>query len=92
MQTVNIETNPLRRLAKRLGAVLDQNPVLFVLVLAFVMTLVVEMASRHSPWQGTVFLFTHPIRFAANMTIILVTLVIGLFFGCFLCPSLPPSG
>ena len=80
MKTENIEKSPLQRLAMRSGAALDQHPVSFVLVLAFAVTLVVEMASRHSLWQGIVFLFTHPIHIAANMTIILVTLAIGLFF------------
>ena len=80
MQTESIEKNPFHRLAARLDAALDQHPALFVLALACTVTLVVEMASRHSFWQGIVFLFTHPINIAANMTIILVTLVIGFFF------------
>ena len=80
MKTENIEKSPLQRLAMRSGAALDQHPVSFVLVLAFAVTLVVEMASRHSLWQGIVFLFTHPIHIATNMTIILVTLAVGLFF------------
>ena len=80
METESIEKGPLRRLAARPVAALDQHPVLFVLVLAFAVTLAVEMASRHSLWQGIVFLFAHPINIAANMTIVLVTLAIGLFF------------
>ena len=80
MQTYSIERKPLRRFTARLDAELDQHPFLFVLGLAFVVTLVVEMASRHSFWQGIVFLFTHPLHIAANITIILVTLAIGLFF------------
>ena len=80
MQTESIEKGPLRRLAARPVAALDQHPVLFVLVLAFAVTLAVEMASRHSLWQGIVFLFAHPINIAANMAIVLVTLAIGLFF------------
>ena len=80
MQTEITGKKPLRRLTARLDAALDRHPALFVLVLSFAVTLVVEMASRHSPWQGIKFLFTHPIHIAANASIILVTLVIGLFF------------
>ena len=80
MQTESIEKKPLQRLAARSGAALNQHPALFVLVLAFAVTLTVEMASRHSLWQGIVFLFAHPIHIAANTAIILVTLAIGLFF------------
>ena len=80
MQTENTEKAPLKRAAARSGAAIDQHPALSVFVLAFVVTMMVEMASRHSLWQGIVFLFTHPINIAANMTIVLVTLAIGLFF------------
>lgn len=80
MQTKIIEEKPLQRLTKRLGTALEQHPGLFVLALAFAVTLAVEMMSRHSPLRGIGFLFTHPIHFAANMTIVLVTLAIGLFF------------
>ena len=80
MQTERIEKRPLRRFAVQSDAALDQHPVLFVLALAFAVTLAVEMASRHSLWQGIMFLFAHPIHIAANMTIILVTLAAGLFF------------
>ena len=80
METESIAKRPLRRLALQSGAALDQHPVLFVLGLAFAVTLAVEMMSRHSLWQGIVFHFSHPIHFAANMTIILVTLAAGLFF------------
>lgn len=80
MQTELTEKKPLRRLTKRLGAALEQHPGLFVLVLAFAVTLAVEAMSRHSLWRGVVFLFIHPIHFAVNMMIVLVTLAIGLFF------------
>lgn len=70
----------IQQLIKKLGMVFDGHPVICVLALAFAVTLVVEMASRHSPLKGIVFLFTHPVNFIANMTIVLVTLAIGLFF------------
>ena len=91
MQTESMEKSQLRRLAARSGAALDRHPALFVLVLAFAVTLAVEMASRHSLWQGIVFLFAHPIHIAANTAIVLTTLAIGVFFKnrCFLSPSLP---
>lgn len=80
MQTENIEKGPLQQLTKQLGAVPGKYPLLFILAHAFSVTLVVEMASRHSPWQGILFLFSHPIHFAVNMMIVLVTFSIGLFF------------
>ena len=80
MQTKSIDKSPLQRLTKRLGAALELHPGLFVLALAFAVTLVMEAMSRHSLWRGVVFLFVHPIHFAANMMIVLVTLAIGLFF------------
>ena len=80
MQTESIDKKPLHRLAVRSGAALDQHPALFVFILAFTVTLVVEMASRHSLWKGIGFLFLHPVHLAANMMIILVTFAIGLFF------------
>ena len=80
IQTKNIDRSPLRQLKERLVAAFEQHPGLFVLVLAFEVTLAVETMSRHSLWLGIVFLFTHPIHFASNMMIVLVTLAIGLFF------------
>lgn len=79
-QMVNEDKNPLRCLAKRLGAALDKHPVIFAFALAFTVTLTVEMVSRHSPWKGLVFLFMHPVYFAVNVMIVLVTMVIGFFF------------
>ena len=80
MQTESKKPNPRQRAIEWLRAVYERHTFLFILVLAFSVELVVEMASRHSIWQGAVFLFTHPIHFAANMTIVLLTLSIGLFF------------
>lgn len=70
-------TQPLK---KEISITLDKRPVTFVLALAFLLTLTVEMAGRHSLLEGITFLFTHPIHFAANMALILVTLGISLFF------------
>ena len=83
MQTENERKKPwqyLTKLTKALDTALEKHPVIFVLLLAFTVTLAVEVASRHSLWKGLVFLFKHPGHFVINMAIILVTLMIGLFF------------
>ena len=80
MKTESIHIRLIQRFEKRLGMLLEQHPILFVFAMAFAVTLAVEVASRHSLWKGVVFLFTHPVHFTANMTIVLVTLAIGLFF------------
>lgn len=68
------------RLRAGLGSALEKHPAIFVFALAFVVTLAVEAASRHSLIKGIEFLFTHPIYFVVNMMFVLTTLAIGLFF------------
>lgn len=80
MQTENERKKPLQYLTERLSTALEKHPVIFTILLAFTVTLAVEVASRHSLWKGLAFLFQHPLHFTINIAIILVTLVIGLFF------------
>lgn len=58
----------------RLMDLYGRHQVLFPAVLALVLTLLIEMMSRHSPWKGIVFLFSHPLNFLVNALIILTSL------------------
>ncbi len=80
MKTLNAVKSFLKTLSDRLGRALDRHPVIFTVVLAFLLNLVIEMASRHSPWKGVVFLFTHPLNFAAGMLIVLTTVSLAHLF------------
>lgn len=70
---------PLRRAKNGLEAALERHPAALTVALALLLTLAVEALNRHSLWQGAVFAALHPVRFAANLTIILVTLAVALF-------------
>ena len=69
-----------RRLSEKLRQILDTHPVIFTTVLALVLTLVIEMVSRHSPIKGIVFPIRHPINFLANYFIVLTTVSLGHLF------------
>lgn len=69
-----------RSLFKKLEASLERYPFLSVVALSFILTFIIEVLNRHSIWNSVLFLFTLPVRFAANMSIVLVSLSIGLFF------------
>ncbi len=71
---------PLKSLAAWLGRELDSHPVIYTVCLAFAVTLVIEMASRHSVWRGVVFLFTHPLNYLTGMLIVLSTLSLAHLF------------
>lgn len=58
----------------------EAHPVASTFVLAFLVTLAVETASRHSLFKGFGFLFTHPFCFFINMMIVLVPLSLAFFF------------
>lgn len=78
--------NPLKKrntysiLTEKLSAALEKHPIIFTLTLAFMIVLIVEIASRHSLMQGMKFIFTHPVYFLINLLIVLATLAIGIFF------------
>ena len=69
-----------KRFTEKLARAVEEHPVITTVLLAFLETLVIEMASRHSLIRGLVFLFTHPLNFAAGMFIVLSTLSLAHFF------------
>ena len=80
MQIRTKETNLFRRGMDRLRAAFSARPYLSTAALALVLTLALEMLGRHSPIQGVVFLFTHPVHFLANGGIIMTTLAVSHLF------------
>ena len=69
-----------KRLTEKPARAVEEHPVIATAALAFIETLVIEMASRHSLIRGFVFLFTHPLNFAAGMFIVLSTLSLAHLF------------
>lgn len=69
-----------KRLTEKLARAVEEHPVITTAALAFIETLFIEMASRHSLIRGFVFLFTHPLNFAAGMLIVLSTLSLAHLF------------
>ena len=69
-----------KRFTEKLARAVEEHPVVTTALLAFLETLVIEMASRHSLIRGLVFLFTHPLNFAAGMFIVLSTLSLAHLF------------
>ncbi len=69
-----------KNLQARSAAALEKHPVIYTVALSFAVTLLIEMASRHSPWKGIVFLFCHPLHFAAGMFIVLSTVSLAHLF------------
>ncbi len=67
-------------LRARSARAVEEHPVIYTVALSFAVTLFIEMASRHSPWKGVVFLFVHPLNFATGMLIILSTVSLGHLF------------
>lgn len=80
MKALNAVRGFFRALPARLGRALDGHPVIFTASLAFLLTLVIEMASRHSPVKGVVFLFIHPLNFLTGMLIVLSTISLANLF------------
>ncbi len=80
METSTKKHSGLRRCFDRLAELYDRQPVLFPAALAVLLTLVLEMLGRHSPWKGLAFLFTHPVNFLVNALIILTTLAVCRLF------------
>ena len=80
MPTAAAKKKPFKALTQKLNGLLDTHPVIFTAILAFLLTLLIEMISRHSPWKGLVFVFVHPINFLANYFIVLSTVSLGHFF------------
>ncbi len=64
----------------RLREAPDAHPAIFTVALSFLVTLYIEMASRHSPLKGIAFLFVHPLNFAAGMFIVLSTVSLAHLF------------
>ncbi len=80
MQTQTKEPNFLRRMTGRLRPAFSAHPYLSTAALALVLELALEMLGRHSPLQGVVFLFAHPVHFLANAGIIMTTLAVSHLF------------
>lgn len=80
MQTRTKETNLFRRMTGRLRPAFSAHPYLSTAALALVLELALEMLGRHSPVQGAVFLFAHPVHFLANAGIIMTTLAVSHLF------------
>jgi phosphoglycerol transferase MdoB-like AlkP superfamily enzyme len=78
--TATKEKNVLKRFRQWLGKMLDDHPVILTVCLAFLITFVVEILSRHSLIKACIFLGTHPIRFVVNFAMVLFTLSISFFF------------
>ena len=64
----------------KVGKAFSKRPYIFTVCTAFVIVLIVEMLARRSIWQGFVFLFAHPVRFGANVLIVLATLSLSFLF------------
>ena len=64
----------------KVGKLFSKAPFIFTACTAVIVVLIVEMLSRHSVWQGFVFLFTHPVRYITNVMIVLATLSLSFLF------------
>ena len=69
-----------RRFLGRLDAFQQRRPVTFTALLALVLALVLEMLGRHSVVKGVVFVFSHPVNFLTNVSIVLLTLSVSYLF------------
>ncbi len=67
-------------MALKASSALEKHPLLFILVLSFAITLINEILGRHSAIGAVSFLFNYPLRFAANMFIVMLALSVSLLF------------
>ncbi len=58
----------------------SNKPIVFCVVLAFVINFLIELLSRHSLWKAVVHMVQNPVAFIFNVAIIFFTLTIGFLF------------
>lgn len=58
----------------------NKAPIRFFMISTLIVNLFIESVSRHSLWGGLVHLFTHPLIFLFNTSIIYMTVCIGFLF------------
>ena len=80
MEKAKPKVDCLGRLMGRLNGLYERRPVIFSAALAALLVLALEMLGRHSPVQGALFLFTHPVNFLVNALIILTSLALCRLF------------
>ena len=64
----------VKDIIKKSAAFLKDHPVVLIVVLSYCVTFINEAFNRHSVWGATVFTFTEPFMFLANMSIIALCL------------------
>lgn len=68
----------VKDIIKKSAAFLKDHPVVLIVVLSYCVTFINEAFNRHSVWGATVFTFTEPFMFLANMSIIALCLSFAL--------------
>ncbi len=76
----SVKSGKMKKLRDWAGRMLDTHPVIFTAVLAFIDMLIIESASRHSPFAAIAFIFVHPVNFLANYFIVLTTISLAHLF------------
>lgn len=80
MQTKTKKNHTVRGLVRRLNEAYERRPVRVTVALAAVLTLALEVLSRHSLVDAAAFILVHPVNFLANVSIVLLTLSISQLF------------
>lgn len=79
-ESVCKRSNKLKSTLKAAAERLTAKPFLFTVGLSLVITLIVEIFSRHSVIGGFEFIYVHPVRFLVNVLIILSTMAVSHLF------------
>lgn len=70
----------IKAFGEKLGDFFERRPAESTAIIAFIVTLLIESVSRHSPVGGVVFMVTHPIAFLTNMAMVATATSLGNFF------------
>ncbi len=68
----------LKETLKKAVAFFRENPIVLIIALSYCLTFINEAFNRHSIWGATVFTFTKPFMFLANMSIVALCLSFAL--------------
>ena len=72
--------NIYRCISKHISAFYNNTPIRFFMVTTILINFFIESVSRHSLWEAIVYVFTHPLIFLFNASIIFLTVCIGFLF------------
>ncbi len=77
---LKIVLNKILLYIKKGDVLLNKRPVLYIICLANILNLLIEILARRSVFEGVSYLVTHPLVFEYNAAIIMLTLTFSLLF------------